>query len=106
MDEELDSTSRATPRIWSAPACRPPSARRRAAAEFGGVEARKEDCRQAIGLRLLDESSADLRYGVRQLKRSPAVHGRRNCVARAWDWRQHRDLQPGGSGAVEGQPRL
>ena len=50
----------------------PAEARRRAGAEFGGVEARKEDCRQAIGLRLLDEASADLRYGMRQLKRSPA----------------------------------
>src|SRR4029453_12566268 len=50
----------------------PADARRRAAAEFGGVEARREDCRQAIGLRLVDEASADLRYGVRQLKRSPA----------------------------------
>ncbi len=50
----------------------PAEARRRAAAEFGGVEARKEDCRQAIGLRLLDDLANDLRYGVRQLKRTPA----------------------------------
>jgi predicted permease len=47
-------------------------ARRRAAAEFGGIEARKEDCRQAIGLRLLDDLGNDLRYATRQLKRSPA----------------------------------
>ena len=29
-------------------------ARRRAQAEFGGVEGRKEECREALGLRLLD----------------------------------------------------
>jgi hypothetical protein len=35
-------------------------ARRRAGAEFGAVEARKEDCREALGLRLFDELRADL----------------------------------------------
>ena len=47
-------------------------ARRRARAEFGGIEARKEDCRDAVGLRLLDELRGDVSYGVRLLRRSPA----------------------------------
>jgi predicted permease len=47
-------------------------ARRRALAEFGSVEARKEDCRQAVGLRLLDELRGDVSYALRLLRRSPA----------------------------------
>jgi predicted permease len=50
----------------------PEEARRRAAAELGSIEARKEECREAVGLRLLDELRADLRYAVRLLRRSPA----------------------------------
>ena len=50
----------------------PEEARRRARAEFGSVDARKEECREALGLRLLDELRADLRYAVRLLRKSPA----------------------------------
>ncbi len=46
-------------------------ARRRAGAEFGAIEARKEECREAVGLRLLDEFHKDLRYGLRALRKSP-----------------------------------
>ena len=47
-------------------------ARRRALAEFGSVEARKEECRQAVGLRLFDELRGDVSYALRLLRRSPA----------------------------------
>ncbi len=47
-------------------------ARRRAGVEFGGMGARKEDIREALGLRLLDEVTGDLRYAFRQLRRAPA----------------------------------
>jgi predicted permease len=46
-------------------------ARRLAHVEFGAVEAHKEECREAVGLRLLDELAGDLRYAGRQLRRSP-----------------------------------
>jgi putative ABC transport system permease protein len=46
-------------------------ARRRARAEFGSIEARKDECRQAVGLRLIDEARADVRYAIRLLWRSP-----------------------------------
>ena len=46
-------------------------AMRRARLEFGAVEACKEDCRQARGLRWLDELGADLRYGLRTLRAAP-----------------------------------
>ena len=48
-------------------------ARCRARAEFGPVEARKEECREALGLRLLDELRADLRYALRMLCKTPTV---------------------------------
>jgi predicted permease len=50
----------------------PQEARRRARVEFGAVEAHKEECRDALGLRLLDELRADIRYGFRMLKQAPA----------------------------------
>src|SRR5207247_8471976 len=49
----------------------PEDARRRARAEFGGVEGRKEECREALGLRLVDDLMADLRYAWRQLRHAP-----------------------------------
>ncbi len=47
-------------------------ARRRALAEFGSVAARTEDCRDAVGLRLLGELRGDVGYALRLLRRSPA----------------------------------
>ncbi|MGH9374422.1 MAG: ABC transporter permease, partial [Vicinamibacterales bacterium] len=44
---------------------------RRARAEFGGVEARKDECREASGLRVFDELRADATYSLRLLRRSP-----------------------------------
>lgn len=49
----------------------PAEAYRRARADFGGVEAIKEEARQALGLRLWDELRGDLRYALRTLARSP-----------------------------------
>lgn len=47
-------------------------AHRRARAEFGSVEARKDDCRAALGLRVIDEIRGDMTYALRLLRRSPA----------------------------------
>ncbi|HET9730192.1 MAG TPA: ABC transporter permease, partial [Acidimicrobiia bacterium] len=44
---------------------------RRARAAFGGVERQKDDARDAVGVRLLDDLAQDFRYGVRQLRASP-----------------------------------
>ena len=46
-------------------------AARRARLEFGAVDGYKEDCRQARGLRWLDELRADLTYAGRALRASP-----------------------------------
>jgi putative ABC transport system permease protein len=47
------------------------SAERQARIEFGAVEAYKDQCREAKGLRLISELKADVRYAFRTLKRSP-----------------------------------
>ncbi len=39
--------------------------------ELGPVAARKEDCRESLGLRLWDDLLADISYGLRMLKKSP-----------------------------------
>lgn len=44
---------------------------RQALVEFGGYERYKEECREALGTRLLGEFLADVRYGLRQLRRNP-----------------------------------
>ncbi|HEX5411181.1 MAG TPA: ABC transporter permease, partial [Terriglobia bacterium] len=46
-------------------------AERQARIEFGGYQRYKEECREALGTRLLQELIADLRYGLRQLRRNP-----------------------------------
>jgi putative ABC transport system permease protein len=46
-------------------------AERRARVEFGGVEAFKEECREARGLFWLEELRQDLRYAVRLLRKNP-----------------------------------
>jgi putative ABC transport system permease protein len=45
-------------------------AERQARLEFGALEAWKEECREARGLRLLDELSSDLRLAARSLRKS------------------------------------
>src|SRR5215467_11901357 len=49
----------------------PDEAMRRARLEFGGVEKYREACRETRRLNLLHDLSADLRYGLRMLRKSP-----------------------------------
>jgi hypothetical protein len=43
---------------------------RQARVEFGGYERYREECREALGSRLIGELLADVRYGLRQLRRN------------------------------------
>ena len=49
----------------------PDDARYAALREMGAMEQRKEECRDARGLRLIDAVRSDLRYSVRQLRKYP-----------------------------------
>jgi predicted permease len=44
---------------------------RRARVDLGSLAARKEECRESLGLRLWDDLLADIGYGLRMLKKSP-----------------------------------
>ena len=46
-------------------------ARRRARAEFGGLDALKEECRETRGAYALETTIQDFRYGARFLRRNP-----------------------------------
>ncbi len=46
-------------------------ARRRTRLEFGGIEQTKEDCRGSRGTLWLESMVQDVRYGLRQLRKSP-----------------------------------
>src|SRR5258705_11963935 len=46
-------------------------ARRLTRLEFGGTEQIKEDCRESRGTMWLESLAQDIRYGLRQLRRSP-----------------------------------
>jgi predicted permease len=56
---------------WAQQGLPPAEAARRARLEFGAVDRYKDDCRQARGLRWLDELRADLTYARRTLVASP-----------------------------------
>ncbi|HKX28221.1 MAG TPA: permease prefix domain 1-containing protein [Blastocatellia bacterium] len=49
----------------------PREARATALREFGGLEQKKEECRDAHGMRVIEEARQDLHYGLRVLWRSP-----------------------------------
>ena len=47
-------------------------AHRAAFLDLGGLEQVKEECRDARGLRFIDELYQDIRYGVRMMRKAPA----------------------------------
>jgi predicted permease len=49
----------------------PEEARRAALRSLGGLEQVKEECREARGVQLIHDTSKDVRYGLRMLRRNP-----------------------------------
>jgi len=75
LEEEMDSELRSHIELYSedliAEGLSPNEARRRARIEFGTVGAVKDECREAIGLRILGVLGRNLVYTMRLLRRSP-----------------------------------
>jgi predicted permease len=71
MEEELHSHLRSRADDLQRQGLSRAEAERQAHIEFGGYQRYKEECREALGTRLLGELIADIRYGLRQLRRNP-----------------------------------
>jgi putative ABC transport system permease protein len=71
MDEEFRSHIKLRAAELERQGLSRPEAERRARIEFGGYQKYKDECREALGTRLLQELIQDFRYGLRQLRRNP-----------------------------------
>jgi predicted permease len=71
LDEELQHHIELKTRENIEAGMSPEEARYAALRAFGGVEQKKEECRDADRLRWLEDLIQDLRYGLRQLRRNP-----------------------------------
>ena len=63
-------------------------ATRMALRDFGGVERHKEDARDALGLRILDDIGRDFQYAVRLLGRNPGFTIAATALRDLVSWRQ------------------
>ena len=71
LDEELRAHVRSRAQDLERSGLTPVDAERRARIEFGGHEKFKEECREALGTRLLETFFEDLRFAPRILRKSP-----------------------------------
>jgi putative ABC transport system permease protein len=72
LDEELRYHLESVAERLIASGMDPQEARREALRGFGGFEQKKEECRDAVGTRLIEDLWGDLRYGVRMMRKAPA----------------------------------
>ena len=71
LDEELRDHLEQKSAEYVAKGMTPQEARRTALLEMGGVEKRKEECREARHVNWIQNLIRDLRYGLRMLRKSP-----------------------------------
>jgi predicted permease len=71
LDEELENHVARLTEQHLADGCSPVEARRLALIAMGGVERRKDECRDTRRTRLVHDTVRDFRYAVRILRRSP-----------------------------------
>src|ERR1700691_3903521 len=71
LDEELRDHVEQRTDEYIAIGLPPREARRQALLEMGGVEKRKEECRDTRHVNWLQDLLQDLRYGLRMLRKSP-----------------------------------
>jgi predicted permease len=71
LAEELEFHVQARAEHWERQGLSAAEAARKARLEFGAMEGYKERCRQARGLRLIDELRGDLGYALRQMRAAP-----------------------------------
>jgi putative ABC transport system permease protein len=71
LDEELQHHIEVKTQENVAAGMSPEEARYAALRAFGGVEQKKEECRDADRLRWIEDLIQDVRYGLRQLRRNP-----------------------------------
>jgi putative ABC transport system permease protein len=71
LDDELRDHLELKTQQYVSQGLAPQVARRAAVLEMGGIEKRKEECRDARGTHFLETFIQDLRYGFRMLRKSP-----------------------------------
>jgi putative ABC transport system permease protein len=71
LDEELRDHIELKTQRYISQGMTQQEARRAAVLEMGGIEKRKEECRDARGIHFLETFAQDLRYGFRMLRKSP-----------------------------------
>jgi putative ABC transport system permease protein len=71
LDEELRDHLQLKTQQYISQGMTAQEARRAAVLEMGGIEKRKEECRDARGVHFLETFVQDLRYGFRMLRKSP-----------------------------------
>jgi predicted permease len=72
LEDELQDHVEQRAKEFSARGLTPQEARRAAVLEMGGMERRKEECRETRRVNLVQDMLQDLRYAVRMLRKSPA----------------------------------
>src|SRR5512133_2805826 len=71
VDEELRYHIERQTELNLAAGMAPAEARRRAMVQFGRMQTVNDDCRDALGTRLLEHLTTDIRFALRMLRKNP-----------------------------------